>query len=355
MVPSQRDCSQSPTYSRSPKCHSGQVIPSSTSDSNGVVSLPGGVQSLVLQVGKTSDRFVCHQVQQQTTQVRISGTGSGGLGRGCLESTLGDSRGVCFSCSVPPGQGFVQVDGPGLSQNDSGCARVAQHVMVLGPGQSVKSAPSCASSSREPGDSAVQRGSPPRPQESELACLAPRTATIREQGFSAEVATKIEGAQRVSTRSVYKSKWTVFVKWCKSNEVDFRLPSVTQVADFLMHLFQDRKLQPSTIDGYRTAIADMIGNDKWNVNKDENLTRLLDSFHRDKPKRRRGVPTWNLSLVLNQLTKASFEPMRKASLKHLTFRMVSLLALGSGKSRSEIHAWLYRNIRHQENWSKVSL
>ena len=39
----------------------------------------------------------------------------------------------------------------------------------------------------------------------------------------------------------------------------------------------------------------------------------------------------------------------------MTFKTVFLLALGSGKRRSEIHAWLYRNIRHQENWSRVSL
>ena len=54
-------------------------------------------------------------------------------------------------------------------------------------------------------------------------------------------------------------------------------------------------------------------------------------------------------------TGAPFEPLRKASLKHLTFKTVFLLALGSGKRRSEIHAWLFRNIRHQENWSQNSL
>ena len=43
------------------------------------------------------------------------------------------------------------------------------------------------------------------------------------------------------------------------------------------------------------------------------------------------------------------------SLKHLTFKKVFLLALGSGKRRSELHAWLNRNIRHQSDWSKVSL
>ena len=78
------------------------------------------------------------------------------------------------------------------------------------------------------------------------------------------------------------------------------------------------------------------------------MTRLLDSFHRDKPKGRRGIPSWNLSLVLHQ-------PLRKASLKHLTFKMVFLLALGSGKRRSEIHAWVHKNIRHQEDWSNVLL
>ena len=137
--------------------------------------------------------------------------------------------------------------------------------------------------------------------------------------------------------------------------MDFRAPSLKQVADFLLYLFKERQLQPSTIEGYRTAIADMLGNDPVHFGKDESLTRLLDSFHRDKPKGRRGVPAWNLSLVLHQLTKAPFEPMRRASLKHLTFKTVFLLALGSGKRRSEIHAWLYRNIRHQENWSQVSL
>ena len=58
---------------------------------------------------------------------------------------------------------------------------------------------------------------------------------------------------------------------------------------------------------------------------------------------------------LYQLTKAPFEPIKEASLKHLTFKTVFLLALGSGKRRSEIHAWQSKNIRHQSEWSKVSL
>ena len=120
-------------------------------------------------------------------------------------------------------------------------------------------------------------------------------------------------------------------------------------------MFQDRKLQPSTIDGYRSAIADKLGNLSVNDSKDENLTRLLDSFHRDRPKGRMCIPSWNLSLVLHQLTKAPFKPLKDASLKHLMFKTVFLLALVSGKRRSEIHALLHKNIRHQSDWSKVSL
>ena len=149
----------------------------------------------------------------------------------------------------------------------------------------------------------------------------------------------LHAPQRGSTRSVYEAKWAIFTKWCITNKVDFRAPPVKSVADFLMYLFQDRKYQPSTIDGYRSAIADKLGNKPISISKDENLTHLLDSFHRDRPKGQRGVPSWNLSLVLRQLTKAPYEPIKEASLRHLTFKTVFLLALGSGKRRSEIHAW----------------
>ena len=56
--------------------------------------------------------------------------------------------------------------------------------------------------------------------------------------------------------------------------------------------------------------------------------------------------------MLHQLTK----PIKDASLKHFPFfKTVFLLALGSGKRRSEIHAWKNKNIRHQPDWLQVSL
>ena len=44
---------------------------------------------------------------------------------------------------------------------------------------------------------------------------------------------------------------------------------------------------------------------------------------------------WNLSVVLNELTKALFKPMKDRDIKHLTFKSAFLLALASGKCRSD--------------------
>ena len=117
--------------------------------------------------------------------------------------------------------------------------------------------------------------------------------------------------------------------------MDFYTPSVKHISDFFMYLYQDLNRCPSTIDGYRTAIVDTLGPAGHHI---ADLHRLLSSFHRDRPKSSRNLPKWNLSVVLNELTKASFEPMKDTDLKHLTLKTAFLLALASGKRCSEIHA-----------------
>ena len=295
---------------------------------------------------------VCHQIKQQTTAVCVTGPRPPGMGSGCTQLVMGRSAPICLPTSSHLGQSGGEVTGLPMQQTHSGCTGVAQYSLVLGTSGNIQSDPTVSAQPAQSGVSTIQ---PDLAQEPEATCLAPRVTAIKEQGFSEAVAAQIEAPQRGSTRSVYEAKWTIFTKWCLSNQVDFRVPPLKAIADFLLHLFQDKKLQRSTIDGYRSAIADKLGNSPINISKGENLTRLLDSFHTDRPKGRRGIPSWNLSLVLHQLTKTPFEPLKEASLKHLTVKTVFLLALGSGKRRSEIHAWLHKNIRHQSDWSKVSL
>ena len=337
------------------ECDSRQAIQTWPDHSNRVVTSSSSVPSCMLKVAPATSGPVCHQIQQQTAPVCVTGARPPGLGSGCTQPLLGGPGPIRLPTGSHLGQSGGEAPGLPLQQNNPDCPRVAQHALVLGPGSNVKPDPTVSAQHTQPSVSAIQPGPSQEPVESEPSCLAPRASAIKEQGFSESVAARIEAPQTRSTRSVYEAKWTIFTKWCLNNQVDFRAPPLKAIADFLLHLFQDKKLQPGTIDGYRSAIADKLGNSTINVSKDENLTRLLDSFHRDRPKGRRGIPSWNLSLVLHQLTKAPFELLKESSLKHLTFKTVFLLALGSGKRRSEIHAWLHKNIRHQSDWSKVSL
>ena len=339
--------SKSPTHPRPSKCDSGQTIQAGSDHPDGVVPPSRNFSKNMQQVAPASNRPVCHEVQSQITSVCVSSSGHTGCSSGCSHSAVGGSGCLCLPTDRHLGQSGGEVIGLPVQEAHSNCSRVAQYALVLGLGDHVQSSSPKFTKSAQSADTALQ----PDPSQKSDKSKPPRATAIKKQGFSEAVAARIEAPQRRSTRSVYEAKWTIFTKWCISNQVDFRSPPIKSVADFLLYLFEVRKLQPSTIDGYRSAIADKLGNLTVNISKDDNLTHLLESFHRDRPKGRRGIPSWNLSLVLHQLTKAPFEPLREASLKHLTFKTVFLLALGSGKRRSEIHAWQHKNIRHQLDWS----
>ena len=133
--------------------------------------------------------------------------------------------------------------------------------------------------------------------------------------------------------------------------MDSSTPSVKQVSDFFMYLYQDLNRRPSTIGSYRTAIVDTLG--PHHISQSSDLHRLLSSFHRDRPKSYRNLTKRNLSVVLNELTNAPFEPMKDTDLKHLTLKTAFLLTLASGKRRSEIHAWVANKVSKPGQREKV--
>ena len=95
--------------------------------------------------------------------------------------------------------------------------------------------------------------------------------------------------------------------------MDFSTPSVNQISDFFMYLYQDLNRLPSTIDGYRTAIVDTLGPAGHHISQRSDLNRLLSSF----PKVPGIFQNVVLSVVFNVLTKAPFEPMKDTDLKHI--------------------------------------
>ena len=56
--------------------------------------------------------------------------------------------------------------------------------------------------------------------------------------------------------------------------MDFETPSINHIAEFFLYVLQERKLQPSTIVGYRTAMADKVGNYSVEISKDVVSTEI---------------------------------------------------------------------------------
>ena len=68
---------------------------------------------------------------------------------------------------------------------------------------------------------------------------------------------------------------------------------------------------------------------------------MIMSMELQRPRLTPVLPQWDLGIVLEALSKPSYEPLREASLKHLTLKTVFLLAMASGGRRSKLQALVF--------------
>ena len=153
--------------------------------------------------------------------------------------------------------------------------RLARDALVLGPGAVLNRDPTSTSSVKNSSQTVPQLCVPQQSTTSQPPRLVSRSGQLQEQGFSVEVAERIAAPPRSSTRTIYKSKWALFEKWCRENLVDFYTASVKQVSDFFVYLYQDLNRRPSTIDGYRTAIVDTLGPAGYHISQSSDCHRFL--------------------------------------------------------------------------------
>ena len=224
---------KSPTYPWPFKCNSRQAIQAKPDHPNRMVPPSGHFPRLVQKMAPAPDRPVCHEVQQQVTSVCLPSAGHSGSSSGRTHPAMGGSRCIRLPTDRHTGQSGGEVTRLPVQETDSNCPGVAQHALVLGLSDHVQSGPSQSAQSAQPAHTALQSDPSQKSDKSKSPCLAPRATPIKEQGFSEAVAAKIEAPQRRSTRSVYEAKWTIFTKWCVTNQVDFRSPPVKSVADIL--------------------------------------------------------------------------------------------------------------------------
>ena len=226
---------------------------------------------------------------------------------------------------------------------------LARDALVLGASAALNRDPTSSTSVKNSSQTVPQLCVSQQSTTSQPPSLVSRSGQLQEQGFSVELAERIAVPQRSPTRTICKSKWDLLEKWCRENSVDFSTPSVKQVLDFFMFLYQDLNRRPSPIDGYRTAIVDTSGPGGGCGGGGPYFPKFRPSqvtlqFSQGSSQKFRNLLKWNLSVILNELTKAPFEPMKDTDLKHFTLKTAFLLAMASSKHRSEIHGWVANKV-----------
>ena len=185
-----------------------------------------------------------------------------------------------------------------------------------------------------------------------------RVATLqrhyRKSGFSGRAARVLSGVLRESSSRLYQSRWKNFCGWCRGRSVAPVNASVPVVVDFLIHLRQDKGLSVSAVKGYCSALNSVLALKGLDLAASRELTTLLRSFGRSVNPVELRPPALDVSLVLQSLTGAPYEPLRTCEERFLAQKTLFLLALASAKRIGELHALSYR-VSHTRDWGEVFL
>ena len=315
-----------------------------------------------LQFNSVDDRFskrrpVCNSSQQETASLCIAHSRRECSGDRRNVNELGRNACICFS-SICTDPGDNQQDSSTSLQNSTGSSSLGRNVLV-----SRHTSVTCSTSNSDPlgAESSYTGGSKTgasKSRKSKTSRLEFIRRSITDRKFLANVARHASQARRSSTRRVYDAKWKVFSDWCCQRETHPFNASSMVVADFLLHLFTEKKCHVSIIKGYRSTISNTLKfKSDVNIGSDPIISELIRSFELQRPVQRSLAPKWDLSCVLSSLCSEPYEPLHKASRFHLTLKTVFLLAMATARRVSEIHAFSMDSghLRFNQSDGSVSL
>ena len=348
-----RHTSASSIPGRKTQCSSGFSVTQTQDPTRRVVPTAVGLRQVCHTGFSTVSRSVRHSMEYQTPTVCLSGSRPPSSTLRCNDLGVDRQASVCLSSFWTPASSPLEISSTTL-QSSASSTMATSGSMVSAVGPSVIQNSVAPSLLRTSVATTAQRSvfSRAGPQTDGLVSASGTDSLSSGE----EVERRVRAPQRASTRAMYYSKWNVFERWAQREGVSTGTPSVTDVAKFFLFLFKVKQLAPSTIEGYKTALHDRLSSSlPWSITHNSDLQRLIQSFHRDRPKALRRLPQWDLALVLEFLAGAPFEPLTLASDKFLTLKVVFLIALATAQRRNELHALTRQGVHHKEDWSSVTL
>ena len=163
---------------------------------------------------------------------------------------------------------------------------------------------------------------------------------LRSMGLPPDVVATIQNARASSTRLAYNQRWRMFEDWCFA--LDPPVQAHQAPLRCILTFLQERvaqKLSYSTVKVYLSAIsACHEGFDGKTVGQHVLVRAFMDGASNALPPNRPLFPAWDLTVVLEALCGAPFEPLESVSLEILSLKTLLLLALATAKRVSDLQA-----------------
>lgn len=161
---------------------------------------------------------------------------------------------------------------------------------------------------------------------------------MKRRGFSDSAIRLASASHRQSTRNVYQSHWSAWLKWSRINHVDPLSPSGREVANHLARL-ADLGKSASMLRVRCSAVSTTIkqlGHSASGFSQ-ACVSQVIKGVALSNPRPVVKVPAWDLFLVLEALRSPPFEPLASIDFKFLTLKTVFLVALATARRSSELH------------------
>ena len=289
------------------------------------------------EVGLPTGRSVCVPSEQTNTSLLFMDSRSECPGNRCSDNFLG--RHVCLGVpsNMPDTQSNSTHAQVSLSDH-SDSSPVAQETLVYRNPESTDSLSNQTTSNSGSASATQISDKTSESRNIQFDSLVTFNKQFEKRGFSQETKKLLCASWRTGTQKDYVSKFKKFSSWCDSREIDPYNATLTQIADFLTHLYTSG-LQYRTIAGYRSMLSSILDSvENRPVGQHPYIVRLLKGIFNSRPPKSKLLPEWELPKVLKMLEKGPFEPMGKASLKHITLKTVFLVAITTFRRCSDLQS-----------------
>ena len=281
--------------------------------------------------GQSVDRPVRDLPQREAAPVLLACPGSTGRLRGCVSSSLGRPGSLRVPSLCSGRSGDRSRPAVIASRDDSGRTSLAREGVVRRLAASTDSTTPGSTLLGQAASAAPLQPVPSRRPRAEPSRVATLKRHYRKSGFSGRAARVLSGVLRESSSRLYQSRWQIFCGWCRGRSVAPVNASVPVVVDFLIHLRRDKGLSVSAVKCYCSALNSVLALKGRDLAASREITTLLRSFARSVNPVELRPPAWDVSLVLQSLTGAPYEPLQTCEERFLTQKILFLLALASAK------------------------